>query len=668
MAFTNTRFVIPMKKLFLIILCIIFTNAVRADEFVVRIFAPAPTDLSAIQYEHLDVNDEKCAIIKVRTDLRNLTFDSGKNLAKDVEFKNGEYWLYVSPREKRITIIKEGFITLHHSIAIPIRPSRVYIFEITNKEKESATTGTMIINTEPPGAFITVKELSGIKIITPATLQNYPAFPYTVTISKERYVSIDTILTIHPNEEITHLLSLSPKWGDLIITVDPLDAEVYIDDEFFGIGYQELISSESGLDIGTHKISVIKNKYYSEEQTINIIHGKNETLEFSLKPKKGFLSIEVNPATATLFVDGNKIAGLPYRDSLQVGFYEIYIENDGYLSSRKTIEVFEKQHTEIFEELSHTTTVKISSAPTQANIYLNGKYMGKTPESILLSYGQNNIVLKKPNYEDLHQSIEVTANTKKFDFDLQPEKFNVKVTSTPSGANIYVEQIYAKKTPAKLNLPYGEYRLMIEKKGYFRKRKLVRVNFDNQSFNFRLQKLKHVRVGFVRGAESWGGEITYVDGLAGITIGYFHPPKLTYSSNINHTNIYPNDYHNLSPSNATGKESNKDSLSYKIILKGQLFLNKAPTVGFSLGMAMGRIHYSDVYLADKNYENKYSGAPIRKGQYYSVAKKGIFKVSPIVGVSVRIFKYLYANAEYWFLTEKGTALFFGGGICFPINR
>ncbi|MCF8364956.1 MAG: PEGA domain-containing protein [Bacteroidales bacterium] len=651
----------------LLVILLVFSTGVIADEFVVRSFKPAPADLSAIQFEFLDVNDEKCAIIKVRTDLRNLTFDCGKNLAKDIEMRNGEYWLYVSPGEKRITIVKDGFITLHYPIQIPIVSSRVYVLEITNKEKAAAETGSMIINTSPQGAEIKIKELSGLVMNTPAKLDDYPAFPYSVSIFKERYRMIDTILTLHPGEEIVHNLVLEPAWGDLIIIVDPIDADIYVDDVFFGTGSQQLVSAESGIDIGKHKIKVIKQGFTGRETEIEITRGNNGTQEFVLHPIQGFLNIRVTPADAIVLLNGLNMGSLPFADSLQVGFYELDIRRESYLPVNKTIEIKANQRLSLFEELQHTKTVRIISNPLQAEIYQDGNFLGRTPAKITLTYGTNHITLKKANFEDLTTELTVTQATERFDLNLEPKKYAVEIASSPSGASIYVDNVWINETPANLKVPYGTYHLMIEKSGYFRKRKTIPVKHDKQRFNFRLKTLKHLRVGFIKGAESWGGELTYVDNLVGMGLGYFKPPHLEFAHEIDHPNIEPGDYYDLEPSGLAGKVTNSDSLNYKISGKVHIFFNKAPTFSAVLGMAVGRIHYSEVYQAENNYEYRYSSDYIRTGEYFSVAKKGNLKVSPILGVSARIFRYLYANAEYWFFTEKGTSFFIGGGICIPLR-
>ncbi len=650
-----------------IILFIFLYGSAHADEFVVRSFKPAPNDLSAIQYQYLDVNDEKSAIIKVRTDLRKLSFDSGKNLVKDVEFKNGEFWLYVSPGEKRLTVIKEGFITLHYQIEIPIRSSKVYVLEITNKDKGMAETGSMLINTVPQGAEVKIRELSALELETPAKLLNYPAFPYSIEIAKNRYKPIDTILTIHPLETITHNITLVPVWGDLIIDVQPPDAEIYIDGEFFGTGSQELISEQSGIKTGTHTVTAIRDKYHSSEKTVEITRGNNGTLEFNLRPKTGYLGIDVSPADAQVMINGKLIETLPYADSILIGTYNISINQEGYKSINRTIELTENQRTDLFEEMEHTRQVRITSEPSGAAIYLRDEYLGATPENIVLVYGTNSLTLKKENFEDLEKPVEVTESTDQFQFELQPAKYHITINTSPKGAKVYLNNRLTDVTPLNLKVRYGTYRVKLEKYGYFRKRKTIDVSFNSQTFNFRLKPLRHIRFGVVRGADSWGGEFTYVEDLFGLTLGYFQPPKKIFEPGINHENIDADDYYDLDPGTSLGVESNGDSLSFKIIAKGHIFLNKVPTFSIVLGVSMGKIHYSDVYQANANYEHIGSGESISQGEYYSIAKKGKFKMSPILGVSLRLLRYFYVGTEYWFFTEKDTQLFVNGGICFPLK-
>jgi hypothetical protein len=648
---------------------LLFTSMVfiaMADEFVVRSFAPAPADLAAIQSGCTDVNDEKCAIIKVRTDIRNLTFDSGKKLAQDVEFRNGEFWLYVSPGERRISLIKEDFITLHYQIPVPVEPSKVYILEVTNKDKSGGGTGTMEIITDPPQAKVIVSELSGLEFITPVLFENYPSFAYSINISKDRYAAIDTVLSIHPNEEITHVLTMKPLWGDIKIEVWPGDASIYVNDTFRSVGGRTFSGLNHGIDIGRQIISVKKEGFYTNNKEVEIATGDNETLRFDLLPVKGFLQIDAIPSDASLFING-KNEKLPYADSVQIGSYEIRLEREEYMAVLKTIEILEKQTTTVSEELPHTTYVRVTSSPSQAEIFCNGKASGRTPANVLVTYGYNDLLLKKENYDDFNISINVDAETEKFNFTLQPKKYKLEITSQPPEATIYVDRQPAGASPAALELRHGQYRLMAEKRGYFRKRKLLRVDDDKASHHFQLKSLSHIRFGVMYGENSYGGEFTWSKNLTAFTIGYYQPQKLTFNKTIHHESINASNFIGLYNHQKVGKVTNTDSLNFQIVAKVHAHLNKIPTFSLTFGIALGSVAFSEVYRAEEDIESWWFENDIDQGEYFSIARESNFLASPIIGVSFRFFRYFYVGAEYWFNTQQGNNPWFNGGLCFPLN-
>src|SRR6056297_3280686 len=95
------------KSTSVIIISILITTIALADEFVVKSFKADPADVSARVHSKKDVNGDYCAIIKVRTGLKNLNFHS--NQLSGLEQKTGEYWLYVSPGIRYLEIRKDGF-------------------------------------------------------------------------------------------------------------------------------------------------------------------------------------------------------------------------------------------------------------------------------------------------------------------------------------------------------------------------------------------------------------------------------------------------------------------------------------------------------------------------------------------------------------------------------
>ncbi|NLO49966.1 MAG: PEGA domain-containing protein [Bacteroidales bacterium] len=654
-----------MRFWFLMIFTMVLSVA-YADEFVVRSFTVAQTDVSALRYQRHDANDKVCAIIKVRTDLRGLAFDAGKNLVGDIQIKSGEYWLYVSPGESRITIYKDGFITKHYLLPLAVESSKVYVLEVTNKQMAAAATGSLILVTEPPGAVVKIRELSGLEFTTPDTLQNYPAFPYSVTITKYRHATLDTILTVHPTETITHHITLIPTWGDVLIDVEPEDAEVFIDNEYVATGNQNFRGDSRGIDVGQHTISIRRENYYVQEQDVTVIPGQITSLQFTLQPMLGVLKVETPPGAA-LYIDGKMAGRVPYTDTLLTGDYQLTLSAEGFLEKTMAIRITENNTTYVNEALQQSRLVKITSQPSQAEIYLDGDFVGTTPATILLGYGDNTLQLRKAKYHDLQENVQVGKDTDVAHFTLEADVLAVLFTSSPGGAQLYVDDKSQGFTSTQVDLPYGKYRVKIKKQGYFTRRRNLTVVAPGQKVHFHLQNTSHYRAGAIYGMGAWGGEFTWARSSVGVGVGLFVPSVQKFTPEVQHKNVSVLDYSDLTLGTPVGRESNADSADFFLSFKVHLFLQKIPHLSFVFGTAVGKVYRTDVYLAHKTYQNIYFGEDIPKGDYFSVAHRGKWKFTPIAGLSLRLLRFFYINGEVWFNTTEGTQLYTGGGICFPVK-
>lgn len=92
-----------IKKLLFLILALCLTTGVNAQEEVtVKTFKELMSDLSARTSRRYDLNDEPCALVKVQYPKEGATFEG--TIVGDVEYKNGEYWVYLSKGTKRLRL------------------------------------------------------------------------------------------------------------------------------------------------------------------------------------------------------------------------------------------------------------------------------------------------------------------------------------------------------------------------------------------------------------------------------------------------------------------------------------------------------------------------------------------------------------------------------------
>jgi len=128
-------------------------------KFKVESFYKDESDLAARRFERQDINGESCAMVKISTDLQKLNFQSGFGIVGDVIYKKGQYWVYLSPGEQRLSFYKTGFVRLNYNIPIPIHSLDVYHMVLTATDMESEVLPVTFI-VKPSGAELMVDQKS----------------------------------------------------------------------------------------------------------------------------------------------------------------------------------------------------------------------------------------------------------------------------------------------------------------------------------------------------------------------------------------------------------------------------------------------------------------------------------------------------------------------------
>ncbi|MGE5402736.1 MAG: PEGA domain-containing protein, partial [Ignavibacteriales bacterium] len=113
--------------------------------------------------------------------------------------------------------------------------------------------------------------------------------------------------------------------------------------------------------------------------------------------------------------------------------------------------------------------VRIISTPDSADIYLDGKFIGKAGSDFKTSTGIHKIQLLKEDCVKLETEIEVTdISINTFEFRLSRKTGTLDLTTYPSDARVTIDNIPLDNS--KLNeiiLKPGTHKVIIEKDGYF---------------------------------------------------------------------------------------------------------------------------------------------------------------------------------------------------------
>jgi len=116
--------------------------------------------------------------------------------------------------------------------------------------------------------------------------------------------------------------------------------------------------------------------------------------------------------------------------------------------------------------------IKITSSPSNAKVYLDGSYRGKTPLTISnVKVGEYNIKVTKTDYYDWSKTIQVKWNTTTYvsaQLKPIPKTGSIHINSAPSNAKVYLDGSYRGKTPLTIsNVKVGEYQIKISKDDYY---------------------------------------------------------------------------------------------------------------------------------------------------------------------------------------------------------
>ncbi len=131
------------------------------------------------------------------------------------------------------------------------------------------------------------------------------------------------------------------------------------------------------------------------------------------------------------------------------------------------------------------TTLDVRSDPSNAQVYLDGDYLGRTPLIVSVSPGRHQVEVRKAGYTPYRASVRVAPGERVRVFArLVPEVVagRLAVRSEPGGARVYVDGAYRGRTPIELELDPGTYELRLALPGYSEYRERVRVRAGETTY------------------------------------------------------------------------------------------------------------------------------------------------------------------------------------------
>ena len=346
--------------------------------------------------------------------------------------------------------------------------------------------GYYYVNANVPGASVSLDNANyGVAPVTiPVSTSGTPG--HTISVAKPGYQTWTQYYPGNPpaGQTINVYAILTPnvQTGTIYVTSNPSGATATLDD-----GYDQGATpmTFSSVTTGSHNIRVTSPGYQPFSTNVVVSSGATSNVYATLTPNQqlGSISVSSIPKGAGLYVDTiyegetNQIVG-----SLAVGSHTVVLKEAGYQTWQTNVQVYSGQTTYVTATLvpvqsPATGDIVVTSVPSGAAVYVNSNYQGTTSTSSPLDItglqpGTVNVVLKKSGYNDYTTTTNVIAGaTVQVSATLQPatsqKTSNVQITSDPSGADVYVNNVYKGITPLSFqNVPAGTGTVTISLAGY----------------------------------------------------------------------------------------------------------------------------------------------------------------------------------------------------------
>lgn len=176
----------------------------------------------------------------------------------------------------------------------------------------------------------------------------------------------------------------SPITGGVELHSYPEEASIFIDGNPYGITPVVI----NNLLIGTHTVKLLKTGCSPVTQDIEI--EENKTIMVSIKlPKACSVTIKTDRAGDGVYVDGKYAGVTPMTVEVPFGYRKLAVEREGHkIEKEYLLAPAEKEKTITF---SFGQLVTVESERKNSKIYVNHRYVGKSPVEIYLPNGDHTI-------------------------------------------------------------------------------------------------------------------------------------------------------------------------------------------------------------------------------------------------------------------------------------
>jgi serine/threonine protein kinase len=334
----------------------------------------------------------------------------------------------------------------------------------------------LTIETEPTSASIILNgEIIGETPVDEFILKTEGESQLRIT--KDGFIPYDTTFNVVFGQLTgINIKLLKAGTEKLTLITNPEGAMLYLDDKYVGTSPLRNYAVNSG----TFRLRIEKIGFTTLDSSVSIVKGEN-ALNIALLKKAmgetGGIKITSNPTTASVWLNQEFVGSTPYENSeLETGSYKIIIRKKGYADYNTTVKVTSNKTASVSTKLLQVGKLVVTSEPSEAEVYLNNKVIGKTSlTSDQILVGEHKLVIRKSGFKPYTSTVKIEHDkTLKITEKLAALTGKLELLVRPFG-DIYIdEQLKVSGTSSLFN---------IELPGGLNKVRIVHPSLGNWSKN-----------------------------------------------------------------------------------------------------------------------------------------------------------------------------------------
>lgn len=423
-----------LKRTLMLMACTIIACIAQAQNIsVVGELTEDPTDQTANTTGTIktDLNDKRCAIIKVETTQRGLTFEIGTSTAiTAIEEQNdkhpAEVWLWVSEGTRKLKIQHAQLGVCNYSFPLRVKGGMTYLMKLATGKvqqivEELQHQQFLKLRVVPKTASVTIGEKS-VYLDADGLASEFLEFgDYTIRCQANNYHPYVMKYAINKMgdepQELT--IRMKPAFGWITIkdSTGIAGARVLIDDEEIGIvpvGGEGLRTEN--LKSGQHRIRV-ERKLYSPFVAQVMVQDSVNTIIFP-KLEANFATTKVMCADpeADIYINKEKRGRGSWSGPLETGTYQFEARRPYHSNVTRTFSITKQNIGDYITLALDSPTpingqLRISSNPLDAAVEIDGKLVGSTPifKNQILT-GPHKLRFTRAGYMPVEMTVDVAAS------------------------------------------------------------------------------------------------------------------------------------------------------------------------------------------------------------------------------------------------------------------